>query len=169
LSGFSILIVNNIPFHGNQTITPYWPNGLINPKLSWEETKQFDAGLDLEFFGNRLSLELDYYYRYTDKLLAQVTLPGDYNAYTAQWQNAYAISNQGIELQIKADLIRSEKLHWDFSFNIARNWNRFEKSNNGMDFTNLASKHNLNIIGKPLNGIYVYNDEGYYKIGRAHV
>lgn len=31
-----------------------------------------------------------------------------------------------------------------------------------MDFTNLASKHNLNIIGKPLNGIYVYNDQGYY-------
>ena len=159
---FGVLIVNNIPFHGNQTITPYWPNGLINPKLSWEETKQFDAGLDLEFFGNRLSLELDYYYRYTDKLLAQVTLPGDYNAYTAQWQNAYAISNQGIELQIKADLIRSEKLHWDFSFNIARNWNRLEKSNNGMDFNNLASKHNLNIIGKPLNGIYVFNDKGYY-------
>ena len=116
----------------------------------------------MEFFGNRLSFELDYYYRYTDKLLAQVTLPGDYNAYISQWQNAYAISNQGIELQIKADFVRSEKLHWDFSFNIARNWNRFEKSNNGMDFTNLASKHNLNIIGKPLNGIYVYNDQGYY-------
>ncbi|MFR4037733.1 MAG: hypothetical protein ACLTZT_08020 [Butyricimonas faecalis] len=31
-----------------------------------------------------------------------------------------------------------------------------------MDFNNLASKHNLNIIGKPLNGIYVFNDQGYY-------
>ena len=134
---------------GNPTLKPVYGGGLYNEDLSWEETDQYDFGLDVDLFEYRLGVVLDYYYRYTDKLLAQVTLPGDYNAYTAQWQNAYAISNQGIELQIKADLIRSEKLHWDFSFNIARNWNRFEKSNNGMDFTNLASKHNLNIIGKP--------------------
>ena len=159
---FGVLAPGTIPFHGNQTISPFWNDGLLNPKLSWEETRQFDAGLDLDFFNNRLGVVLDYYYRYTDKLLTLVSLPGDYNAYVAQWQNAYAISNQGLELQIKADLIQSEKLHWDINFNIARNWNRLEKSNNGMDFVNRVSAHNLNIIGKPLNGIYVYNDQGYY-------
>lgn len=159
---FGVLTVGTTTFHGNQTIAPYWVNGMINPKLSWEETEQFDAGLDLDFCDHRIGIVLDYYYRYTDKLLTRMSLPGNYSAYTGQWQNAYAISNQGLELQVKADLIRSGKLKWDITFNIARNWNRLEKSNNGMDFANNVSSDNLSVIGKPLNGIYVYDDRGFY-------
>lgn len=52
------------------------------------------------------------------------------------------------------------------SFNIARNWNRLKKSTNGMDFQNFNGvenfNNNLSVIGKALNGIYVYKDKGYY-------
>ena len=159
---FGILTTDVITFYGNQGITPFWNDGLLNPKLSWEETGQFDVGLDLDFFDHRVGIVLDYYYRYTDKLLTLIGLPGDYNAYMARWQNAYAIGNQGIEFELKADLVRTDKVQWDLTFNIARNWNRLEKSNNGMDFINKVSTHNLNVIGKSLNGIYVFDDRGFY-------
>ena len=159
---FGVLTTGTTTFQGNQTIAPYWYSGLINPKLSWEETKQYDLGLDLDFFNHKIGIVLDYYYRYTDKLLTLMSLPGDYNAYSQQWQNAYAISNQGIEFQLKMDLMRTEKISWDLTFNIARNWNRLEKSNDGMDFTNNVSPDNVSVIGKPLNGIYVFDDRGMY-------
>lgn len=153
-------------FLGNPTVNPEWNEGLFNPTLTWEETDQYDFGLDLDLFNYRLNVVLDYYYRYTDKLLYNVTLPGNYSGYIKQWQNAYAISNEGIELQIKWDILRRDNLKWDMTFNIARNWNRLEKSLNGVDFQTYGEAgyfdSNVSVIGKPLNGLYVYKDKGYY-------
>ena len=150
-------------FLGHPTIQPVLRDGLMNRELTWEETDQFDAGLDLDFFQHRLGITFDYYHRYTDKLLYKVILPGNYNGYEKQWQNAYGILNEGIEFQIKADIIRSEKLTWNVTFNIAKNWNMLKKSNNNTDFQTPSSLNNINVIGKPLNGIYVFKDAGYYQ------
>ena len=143
------------PYLGNPTIHPDLMRGLSNRELTWEETSQYDFGLDVDMFDSRLNVVLDYYYRYTDKLLYPVQLPGNYSAFAHQWRNAYAISNEGIELEVKYDVIRREKLRWNVGFNIARNWNRLEKSENRRDFQTENSNTNLSIIGKPLNGIYV--------------
>lgn len=72
-----------------------------------------DFGLDLDFFNYRLGIVLDYYYRYTDKVLYEVTLPGNYSGYATQWRNAYALSNEGIELQVKWDIFRNDILRWN--------------------------------------------------------
>ena len=124
-----------------------------NEKLSWEETDQYDFGLDLDFFDYRLGVVLDYYYRYTDNLLMRVPLPKP-NSYDRQWRNAAAISNEGVELLIKYDIFRRPNLFWKVSVNWSKNWNRFEKS---------YDKHDTNkwIIGKPLNGIYAMKTDGF--------
>lgn len=152
-------------FLGRPGIEPEWFYGLSNSDLSWEETRQWNVGADLEFFDSRIKITADYYYRYTDKLLFNIALPGNHSGYQDQWRNAYAISNQGIEFQIEGDLLRNEKLRWNLGFNIAKNWNRLEKSNNGIDFQNRDARftNNISIIGKPLNGIYVYDDRGIYQ------
>lgn len=54
---------------GAATIEPEWVRGLYNHALSWEETDQYDFGLDLDLFNHRLGITLDYYYRYTDKFV----------------------------------------------------------------------------------------------------
>mgnify|MGYP002091610452 CR=1 FL=1 len=153
----------NDKFMQQTTLHPVWNDGLYNPSLTWEETDQYDLGLELYFFNRRLNFVLDYYYRYTDGLLAPVSLSGagSYNPYKTQWRNAYAISNQGIELKIEADFIQRENFTWEFTFNIARNWNRFEGSSDRRDFASTAS--NINIVGKPLNQLYVYKQLGIYR------
>lgn len=149
-----IMNVGATPYRGQATIEPEWMKGLYNHDLSWEETDQYDFGLDLDLFSHRLSITLDYYYRYTDKLLSPIQLPGTYNGYTSQWRNAGAISNEGIELMVKYDIFNRSDLYWKISVNGAKNWNRFEESYDGKDFGG-------NIIGKPLNGIYALKTAGY--------
>ena len=141
---------------GESYIEPVWADGLYNDRLSWEETDQYDLGLDLDFFNHRLGITVDYYYRYTDKLLDRVKLPSSgYNTrYLQQWQNAAAISNEGLELMVKYEIFRERDLYWKVSVNGARNWNRSEKSYTGKDL-------NGRIIGKPLNGIYALLTDGF--------
>ena len=149
-----VMNVGTTSYRGNPTIEPVWIDGLYNHKLSWEETDQYDFGLDLDFFDYRLTFSLDYYYRYTDKLLARIALPGFHNGYDQQWRNTAAISNEGIEFMVKYEILRQPDLYWKISVNGARNWNRFEKSYDGKDFGG-------RIIGKPLNGVYAQKTDGF--------
>ena len=124
---------NGAPFEGNSTLEPSWSLGAYNQDLTWEETDQYDFGLDLDLLDYRLGITLDYYYRYTDKLLFPVSLPGEHNGFGSQWQNAAAISNEGIELLIKYDIFRTPDFSWRVSVNGAKVWNRYEKSYYGKD------------------------------------
>ncbi len=160
------LLVPSPPFLNQPGVIPLWSGGLINQKLTWEETNQYDIGADIDLFDHRLSITLDYYHRLTNKLLYIINLPGNYSGYQRQWQNAYAIVNEGIEFLVKWNIFRNEKLKWEVTFNIARNWNKLKRSTNGMDFQNKNGsekfQNNLSILGKPLNGIYTYQDNGFY-------
>ena len=127
------IMQNGAPFEGNSTLEPSWSLGAYNQDLTWEETDQYDFGLDLDLLDYRLGITLDYYYRYTDKLLFPVSLPGEHNGFGSQWQNAAAISNEGIELLVKYDIFRKPEFSWRVSVNGAKVWNRYEKSYNGKD------------------------------------
>lgn len=141
--------------YGNPTLVPDQSSGLYNNDLSWEETDQYDLGLDLDFLDYRLGVTVDYYYRYTDKLLFNSYLTGNYNYYISQWRNAGAISNEGLEVLVKYEILRSPELYWKVSVNGARNWNRVEESADGKD---LALDL---VIGKSLNSVQGFLTEGY--------
>ncbi|ALL06063.1 hypothetical protein AQ505_11505 [Pedobacter sp. PACM 27299] len=49
--------------------------GLGNTLLSWEKTKQFDAGVDIGFLKDRITFSYDYYRKLTNGLLYQVDVP----------------------------------------------------------------------------------------------
>lgn len=51
------------------------PTRIGKDNLKWEETKQFNLGLDLNFWNSRLTVTADYYDKYTDGLLANYQLP----------------------------------------------------------------------------------------------
>ena len=132
------------------------PGENIAPELTWEKTKQYDIGLDMDMFDNRVGLKFDYYYKYTDGLLYSVSLPGDIYYNSTQMQNALEVSNEGIEFDVQADIFRESAVKWRTKFNVSRNWNRFEKSANGRDIGNL-------IQGRPVNAFNVYVDDGYFQ------
>ena len=108
----------------------------------------------MDLLDYRLGVTVDYYYRYTDKLLSRISIDKSINTYGNQWHNAAAISNEGFELLVRYEIFREKDLYWKISVNGAKNWNRFKKSYDGKDMGRW-------IIGKPLNGIYAYECTGF--------
>lgn len=142
-------------FMGQAGMAPSSDGGLLNRKLSWEKTDQYDFGLDISLFNYRVKLTCDYYYRYTKGQLQRMDLGGDLNYQSFQWQNALGVSNEGIEMELTVDILRESAVSWRSKLNASRNWNRFEKSNDGYDFGN-------NIVGKPLYNIKTFKTAGFY-------
>ncbi|WP_270544704.1 SusC/RagA family TonB-linked outer membrane protein [Butyricimonas paravirosa] len=140
-------------FDGNPTVSEQSP---VSPDLTWEKTEQYDIGLDMDMFDYRLKLKMDYYYKYTSSMIYGVGLPSVlYNA-ALRTENAMAVSNEGLELELQADILREGAVSWRTKFNIARNWNRLEKTSNNKDT-------DKNVIGRPISGIYVQANEGFYE------
>lgn len=75
--------------------------GLPNPSIQWEETSQFNIGVELGFLNNRLLAELDFYSRTTDKILIDLALPGHFGIRdNFPFVNAAKVRNKGIDLKI---------------------------------------------------------------------
>jgi TonB-dependent starch-binding outer membrane protein SusC len=104
----------------NQTLA----NGVIlgrpaSSGLKWETTTQFDAGLEIGLFKNRLTLEVDYYQKTTENLLLLRSLPGTAGA--AQLQNVGSIENKGFEILITSVNISNKELQWETSLTLSAN------------------------------------------------
>ena len=69
---------NGTPTHG------FIPSGISNSELKWERTGQFDIGVDLGFFRDRVQLTVDWYQKITRDLLLLADLP-----YTMGFESAY--------------------------------------------------------------------------------
>ncbi|WP_175549968.1 TonB-dependent receptor [Mariniphaga anaerophila] len=109
------------------------PARIGKDNLKWEETQQFNVGLDLSFWNNRLTITSDYYYKYTDGLLANYQLPKE-SGFSYMKTNVGEMSNRGIETAVAGDIIRSKKFKWNASFNFSHNKNRIEKLSEGKSY-----------------------------------
>ena len=152
------------PYLGHPTVVPEWWAGVSNSGLTWEKTTEYDAGLDLGLLDNRIGLTFDYYLKRTRGLRYNPPTPGTHTGFLAPWRNMYGIDNEGVELEVKGDLVRGRTWQWNLSFNVSRNRNRLARSLNGRDFQNTAARfaNNISVIGLPLYGIYAFDDRGIY-------
>ncbi|MEA1784843.1 TonB-dependent receptor [Arenibacter sp. GZD96] len=137
-------------YQGNPGIAP---QQLGNESLSWEKTRQFNIGLDVGLFKNRLVVEGNFYDKYTTDALLQIPLAGS-TGFDSFWSNAAEISNKGFELSVKSVNIDTKNFTWTTDFNIARNVNNIEKLDNPLRF----GSRNLILMeeGNPLYSFWVY-------------
>jgi TonB-dependent starch-binding outer membrane protein SusC len=124
-------LTNNPYLFGDERVSGYAPTTLANPNLKWETTDQFDAGIDLSVFKNRISVTADYYNKKTHDLLLDVPIPS-YFGYTTQLQNIGDLQNIGEELGLNTVNLTG-KLGWTTSLNLAWNANKITKLGNGGD------------------------------------
>lgn len=102
------------------------PEQLSNPDLKWETTTQFNIGLDIGMFENRVTITYDYYNKNTEDLLLAVPVPMS-TGFQELVQNFGELENKGMELAIGADIIQKNDLNWNLQFNIAGNRNKITK------------------------------------------
>ncbi len=91
-------------------------NGLVNDRLTWENTKTFDIGLDLSFI-DRIDITFDYYNRLTDNSFYNQPVSMLATGQSSLQQNIAEIRNRGFEIDIHADIIRNKDFHWRFGIN----------------------------------------------------
>lgn len=89
-----------------------------NEGLKWETTAQTNVGIDLGIFNNRLSVEADYFRKYTTDLLLSEPLPG-YVGGGSIYRNLGEISNKGFELNINGVIIDNSNFSWTANLTMA--------------------------------------------------
>ncbi|WP_291528378.1 SusC/RagA family TonB-linked outer membrane protein [Bacteroides sp. UBA939] len=94
-----------------------------NPDLKWETTITYNAGLDFAFLNNRITANIDAYYRETKDLLNTVTIPVGMQFGSQLTKNIGSLKNYGVEFAINAKPIVTKNFTWDVSYNIAWNHN----------------------------------------------
>ena len=86
-------------------------SNLGNKDLKWESSHQFNIGLDLSFFNNRLEVIMDYYTKSTRDLLFEKQIPIT-TGYATTWTNLGEIRNNGYEVTITSRNIHSNDFLW---------------------------------------------------------
>jgi outer membrane receptor protein involved in Fe transport len=138
--------------------------GPTNKELKWETTGQFDAGIDMGFFENRLQLTIDYYYKKTRDLLQNVTIPSS-SGFSQQLVNSGNVVNQGFEVSLTADIILQKGFSWSLNANFALNRNKIGGLDGDQYATSLWSKADqvfLQRNGYPIGTLYGYVEDGFY-------
>ena len=108
---------------GGQRLTTVLPQQYANPNLQWEQTGQFDVGIDYAFFGGRLRGSIDYYDKKTTDLLLRIPVPSP-TAVSTQLANVGTVQNKGVEIDISGKIIVKPDFKWDAGFNISFNRNK---------------------------------------------
>ena len=180
-------IRGNIGALGNGGVTPYsfletmgvdrssaiFDGGYVNvtgmpsivpDSLTWERIMTWDAGLDLDFFKNRLSFSGDYYVRYTNDMyssgpelpaiLGAATPKGNYGQLTTKgweltlsWRDAFKLGGKDFSYSIKGSL-------WD-----NRTWvTEFNNTSHNV-FGYYEGKEIGEIWGFRTDGLFMSNEE----------
>lgn len=113
---------------GDVSVNAVVPTNFANDNLKWETTYQWNFGLDLGLFDNRVNLAAEYYMSETKDLLFSRPLP----AYIGipnpvQTENIGELQNKGIEFTLNTKNIITDNFSWSTDFNIAFNKNEITK------------------------------------------
>ncbi len=94
-----------------------------NREITWEQTYEYNAGVDFSAFNNRLSMTVEGYYSITKQLLFKQPVLS-FIGHSDYWNNIGRIRNSGIEVEINTQNIRKKNFEWSTGLNLASNFNK---------------------------------------------
>ena len=110
---------NKVSYNGKPG---YANNELGNANLKWETSEQFDLGVDLRMFGNRLNATVDFYNKNTKDLLMWKKI-SQVSGFSQIQTNAGSVRNRGIEIAVSGTPVRTKDFEWTIGANITYNKN----------------------------------------------
>jgi TonB-linked SusC/RagA family outer membrane protein len=138
---------------------------LPNEELGWEETREYNLGLDVGLFEGRVSASVDLYRRITDRLLLDVEVPQS-SGFSQVTQNRGEVRNQGIEVGVTTQNVATENVRWETSLNVASNANEvLDLGGSGpliRGNLNAGRPSHITEVGGPLGQFYGWKIEGLY-------
>lgn len=148
--------------------TGFYAGNYPNDKLKWEETRAWNAGLDLNLFDNRVEFIFDTYLKNTDNLLMRASLPSYVTGIiTSPWVNAGAMENKGAEFTLNTVNISKKDFTWRTGITISFNKNKITKlytETAGLSGTVDGSQTlTYSTVGQPVGQYYGYKVVGMFK------
>ncbi|PSL49411.1 iron complex outermembrane receptor protein [Chitinophaga niastensis] len=147
---------------------------VANPNLKWETSKQFNAGIDFSIVKNRIYGSVDYFVKNTSNLLFSFPAiqPAPASSY---WINLPGnVINNGVELQLKGEIIKNRDFSWSVGANATFLHNKLKDysgppvltgSISGQGVSGATAQRLAN--GYPLNTFYVRKFEGFDDKGQG--
>ena len=168
-------------FFNDRLITPISALG-YSADLRWETTTTYNIGLDLGFWNDRLTANLDLYRRDTRDILNYIPVPALSNLTNYLNTNIGDMKNLGVELGLNGILIERKDMSWTAGFNVAYNYNKItrltasEDNATGVETGGVSGGTGNNVqmhqVGHPMRAFYVYQqvyDENGYPISGVYV
>jgi TonB-linked SusC/RagA family outer membrane protein len=136
------------------------PSTLGNDILQWESQDQMDIGLDFGFIKDRIRGSFGWYQKKVNNLLYSDPVPTS-SSFTTVTQNIGGIKNQGLEFDIKADVMKTRNLTLTFDLNVGHNVGRLERLNNNDKFYGGSDFDYFRVdVGSKLGEFYGYKSAG---------
>lgn len=124
---------------------------LSNSQLTWETTYMTNFGIDFSFLNNRLAGSVDWFNKDTEGILISLPVPLEHGTATVPNQNAGAVNNRGLELDMSwRDQVG--ELTYSAGFNMGYVKNKVTKFRG--DVPSISGVYKLQ-EGNPINQLYV--------------
>ncbi|MGB0930394.1 MAG: TonB-dependent receptor domain-containing protein [Chitinophagales bacterium] len=136
-----------------------------NSKLKPEVKTEYEAGIDLRFYKNRVGLSLTYYSNEIQDALLDMSLTPSLG-FSEIYGNGATIENNGIEIDLRYDFIKTQDFTAGVNANFSKNKNLVTHIEGGgvVNFTSGSSVQSVAIEGHPMGVFYTQgaqrNDDG---------
>ena len=150
----------------------YRPASLKNADIKWESQEQWNIGLDLGFFRDRVNLTIDWYNKESKDMLMQLQLPSymgtsgnGSSALAAPWGNYGHIRNTGLEISLNTHPLVGA-FEWDSELQFSINKNKLISLSDGSRMTALTGYGQwTDVVTRSVPGESLYNFYGYQVVG----
>lgn len=171
----------NVPVQGallDQTYSNYTFNGTLangvspqnleNKDLTWENTTQYNAGIDLGILNNSINLTADYFVKNTTDLLL-LTPVSIATGFSSGWFNIGEIQNSGFEFSLDYLFKSNNGITWNTRFNLTTMQNEIKALGNDgepifidVNFDAISTDEVILKVGGSINDLYGYQTDGLY-------
>ena len=137
----------------------YAPRNIGNSNLKWENSAEYNLGLNMGFLKNRIIADVEVYNKKTNDLIQNVAIPTSlgYGAVTA---NVGKLLNRGVEVTLNTVNIQKKDFKWTTSINFSKNHNEVLELYGGTVTQDIA---NSLFVGYPLRSNYYYEFAGIWQ------
>ena len=126
--------------------------------LSWEVVNETNVGTNFAFFGNKLTGDIDWYYRLTQNAVVSPTLPMQEESIAGNWGE---ILNMGVDINLNWE----QRIGKDFTYFIGGNvsWlhNRVISLREGVNI--IKGGKTVQMVGEKMNSYYGFRVVGIYQ------
>ena len=138
---------------------------LGNKSLKPEVKTEYEVGLDLRLFSNKLKTSLSFYHDKVNNILISVTQPSS-TGFGNKYANGASLQNNGFEVDLGMDIIHTPGFNWSVNGNFSRVRNRVTDLSSSSVIVSIGGgvTRTVAIVGQPMgvfySGKYLRSDDG---------